>query len=151
MTTWGYGLWAFCAGVLIPVMAALNARLGRGIGSPGWATALLCAVALAASVAFAVASSGAPPVAQLSRAPPTQLLAGLVMSFYVLSATYLAPRFGLAPTILLVVVAQIVTSATVSHFGWLGAPRQPIDLIKAAGIVLMIAGVGLVQWRRTAA
>src|SRR5580693_5167064 len=113
MTTWGYGAWAFCAGVLIPVMAAQNAHLGRSIGSPGWATALLCAVALAASLVFAVVSSGAPPVAQLSRAPLTQLLAGLVMSFYVLSATYLAPRFGLAPTILLVVVAQIVTSATV--------------------------------------
>jgi len=148
MTAWTYGAWAFAAGVLIPVMAILNGGLGRAIGSSSWAAVVLFAVALAAALAVAALSGGRPALGALANGKPWQFAAGLIVLFYVLSATYLTPRFGVAPTILLVVVAQIVTASLISHFGWLGAPRQPMDGLKAAGLALMVAGVVLTQVRR---
>jgi transporter family-2 protein len=147
MTAWIYGLWAFAAGVLIPAMAILNGGLSRTIGSPGWAAVILFATALAFSVIVAGVTSGAPNLAALAQARPEQFTGGLIVAFYVLTATYLTPRFGVAPTVLLVVVAQILTASLIGHFGWLGAPRQPVGLLRAAGVVMMIGGVVLTQLR----
>ncbi len=82
------------------------------------------------------------------RARPEQFAGGAIVAFYVLSVTYLTPRFGVAPTVLAAVSAQVATSAVVGHFGWLGAPRQPLDLTRAAGLALMLGGLVLAQPRR---
>ena len=148
MNAWGYGVWAFAAGVLIPVMAALNGGLGRAIGSAAWAAVILFTVALAASLVAAGAQSGPPRTEALAAVRPEQLGAGLVVAFYVLTATYLTPRFGVAPTILCVVAAQIVTAAVIGHFGWLGAPVQRMDVLRLAGLALMLGGLFLTQLRR---
>jgi transporter family-2 protein len=148
MTALAFGVWAFAAGVLIPVMATLNGGLGRGLGSAEWAAVILFAVALAASLLVALVRLPSPPLAELQNARPEQFTGGLIVAFYVLTATYLTPRFGVAPTVLCVVVAQIVTSTLIGHFGWMGAPRQPVDLLRAFGLALMVGGLGLTQIRR---
>ncbi len=91
---WAFAGWAFAAGMLIPVMAALNGALGRAIGSPTWAAVALFAIGLVATLAFTLATSGGPPFATLSRARPEQFLGGLIVAFYVLSVTYLTPKRG---------------------------------------------------------
>ncbi|HVY33465.1 MAG TPA: DMT family transporter [Caulobacteraceae bacterium] len=149
MTTWIYAAWAFVAGALIPVMATLNGGLGRGLGSPQWATVVLMAVGLATALSFAALSGVGPNWTALRQAPFHQYLGGLMVAFYGVSATYLTPRFGVGPTVLFVVAAQIVISSLIGQFGWLGAPRQPIDVQRAIGLALMIVGVMLVQIRRT--
>lgn len=149
MTAWIYAAWAFVAGALIPVMATLNGGLGRGLGSPQWATVVLMAVGLASALGFAAVSGVAPNWTALRHAPPHQFLGGLIVAFYGVSATYLTPRFGVGPTILFVVAAQIVISSLIGQFGWLGALRQPVDLQRAIGIALTIVGVMLVQIRRS--
>ena len=126
-------------------MAALNGGLGRAIGSSAWAAVILFVVGLGASLAVAVVGSGAPSLSLLRAARPEHFTGGFVVAFYVLTATYLAPRFGVAPTILCVVTAQIVTAALIGHYGWLGAPVQPVDSKRAAGLVLMIVGLLLTQ------
>ena len=143
-----YGAWAFAAGVLIPVMAAWNGALGRALGSTTLAAAILFAIGLAVTLALALASGGLRFEQGFAATRPEQFLGGLVVAFYVLTATHLAPRFGVAPTILFVVTAQIVTAAAISHFGWLGAPRQPVDWVRGFGLLLMIGGLALTQLRR---
>lgn len=139
--------WAFAAGALIPVMAALNGGLGRALGSGPWATVVLFAVGLCASLAVALAAGGPAPLQLLGQGRPAQYLGGLIVAFYVLSVTFLAPRLGVGTTILCAVMAQIVTSALIGHFGWLGAPRQPLDLLRLAGLALMAGGLALTQLR----
>ena len=148
MTTWIYAGWAFAAGMLIPVMATLSGGLGRALGSPEWATVVLFVVGLAAALAFAMLNAAQPDWTAFGRAPPLQYAGGLIVAFYALSATYLTPRFGVGPTVLLVVTAQVITSALIGQFGWLGAPRRPIDLLQGAGLVLTVVGVMMVQLRR---
>ena len=149
MTAWFYAAWAFVAGALIPVMATLNGGLGRGLGSPQWATVVLMAVGLVAALCLAALSGAAPNWMALRQAPPHQYLGGLIVAFYGVSATYLTPRFGVGPTVLFVVAAQIVISALIGQFGWLGAPKQPLDVQRGIGMALMIFGVMMVQLRRS--
>lgn len=54
----GFALWAAAAGALIPVMAVLNARLGRSLGAPSYAAVALFAVAFAAAGLVSLATTG---------------------------------------------------------------------------------------------
>ena len=148
MAGWINFAWAFGAGALIPVMVALSGGLGRSLGSPAWAAAILFGVALAVALPIALLTAGAAPLRQAPHAPPIEFLGGLVVAFYVFSTTILTPRIGVGPTILFAVSAQILSAAVIGHFGWLGAPRQPLDLIRTAGLALMIGGLSLSYLRR---
>ncbi len=59
--------------------------------------------------------------------------------------TLLAPRFGIGNAILLVMTAQIFTSALIDHFGLLGAAIRPVTAPRIAGLVIMLAGLALTQ------
>ncbi len=145
-TTLFYTVWAFASGVLIPVMASLNGGLARGIGGPQWASVILFAVGFAATLTTALVARVPPPtLANLAAANPAQYIGGLVMAFYILSITYLGPRLGLARAIMLVVVAQIFTSAAIDHFGWLGGAVRRITPVKLAGIFVMLTGLAMAQ------
>ena len=53
----GFALWSAAAGALIPVIAALNARLGRAIGAPSYAAMVLFAVAFEQASANNIAAT----------------------------------------------------------------------------------------------
>ena len=59
--------------------------------------------------------------------------------------TFIAPKFGVGNAIFFVLVGQLVSAATIDHFGLFGALRSAIDLKRTAGIALMIAGVYLAR------
>jgi transporter family-2 protein len=141
-----YALWAFAAGALIPVMAILNAGLARTIGGPLPATVVLFAVGLTAALLAAVSMSArAPEFQALARVTPLQYAGGLIVAFYVLSITFIAPRFGVGNAILFAVTAQLVTSAAIDHFALAGATFRPLTAVRAIGLVVVVAGVVLTQ------
>jgi transporter family-2 protein len=133
------------AGIGIPVLAALNAQLGARIGSPPAAAIVLFAVAMLATVAVLLATGGMAALAQVPAQPRHLLLAGLLVAFYVLSITWVAPRFGVGNAIFCVLLGQLLSAAVIDHFGLMGATVKPIDLNRAAGLGLMVGGVVLAQ------
>lgn len=135
----------FAAGVGIPVLAALNAQLGARLGSPAAAAAVLFVVALAGTLAVLLATGGASRLAALPAQPRHLLLAGLLVAFYVLSITWIAPRFGVGNAVFFVLLGQLVSAALIDHFGLMSALPRPVNLTRAAGIALMAAGVLLTQ------
>lgn len=145
-----YAIWAFAAGSLIPVMGVLSARLGRSIGEPVHAAVVLFGVAFLLSLLLSVALTGRLPPLGVLRGDPlvdplVDRLAGAVLVFYVLSITFLAPRFGIGNSILFAVSAQLVTSAVLDHFGLFGAPQRPVGALRLAGIALMVVGIAVAQ------
>lgn len=145
-TLTGHAALALLAGVLIPIMAALSGALGRTLDNPQIASLIVIAGAFAMVLAFTLLSGGANfSVAHLRQATPLQLVAGFGMAFYLLSITYLAPRFGVGNAVMLVVAGQIASSAAIDHFGLLGAPHKPVDVMRAAGLAIMTAGVIIAQ------
>jgi transporter family-2 protein len=140
-----YAAIMLAAGIGIPVLAALNAQLGARIGSPPAAAIVLFTVAMLATVAVLLATGGMAALAQVPAQPKHLLLAGLLVAFYVLSITWVAPRFGVGNAIFCVLLGQLVSAAIIDHFGLMGAAAKPIDLTRAAGLGLMAAGVLLAQ------
>lgn len=137
---------SFVAGVLIPIMASLSGALGRTIENPNVASLVVVTGAFAMVLAFTLANGGAHfSWSRLAQATPLQLVAGFGMAFYLLSITYLAPRFGVGNAVMLVVAGQIISSAIIDHFGLFGAPHKPLDSMRAAGLAIMIAGVVIAQ------
>lgn len=132
------------AGVGIPVMAALNASLGQRLGSPAAAAAILFALAFAVALAVALLTGG-PARPLLGAAPFRFYLGGLVVAFYVLSITWIAPRFGVGNAVFVVLLGQIASAALIDHFGLFGAARTPVDGVRLLGILLMVAGVWLAR------
>ena len=132
------------AGIGIPLLAALNARLGANIGSPAAAALVLFAVAFSAT-GLAVLATGTQAFAQMAAQPKHLFLAGLFVAFYVLSITYIAPSFGVGNAVFFVLLGQLISAAAIDHFGLFGAQVAPISPMRLAGILVMAAGVGLTQ------
>jgi len=146
MSNVSYALWAFAAGALIPLMAILNARLALNVGGQVQATIVLFAVGLIAAVLLAaIARVRLPYLQALLRSPPHEYVGGLIVAFYVLSITFLAPRFGVGNAILFAVTAQLINSALIDHFAWAGATPRPFTATRAVGLSIVIVGVVITQ------
>ena len=143
-TTTPYIVTMLAAGIGIPVLAALNAALGQRLGSPVAAGAILFCVALSATLVILL-FSGVAPVAKAADAPKHLFLAGFLVAFYVLSITFVAPRFGVGNAVFFVLLGQLVSAAVIDHFGLFGAQISPLTLTRAAGITLMATGVFVTQ------
>jgi transporter family-2 protein len=140
-----YALVMLAAGICIPVLAALNAQLGTRIGSPAAAATILFVVALCATGVTLLLTTGAAPLANVPAQPKHLLLAGFLVAFYVLSITWIAPRFGVGNAIFCVLLGQLMAASVIDHFGLLGAMAKPLSLMRASGIGLMALGVLLTQ------
>ena len=143
--TFRYAAIMLVAGVGIPLMAALNTQLGRGIGSPAAAATVLFTVALLATGIVMLITGGLAPLRLIPSQPAYLLLAGFGVVFYVLSVTWIAPRFGIGNAIFCVLVGQMIAATTIDQFGLFGAMVKPLDLIRASGIGFMVLGVLLIQ------
>ncbi len=133
------------AGIGIPILAALNARLGANIGSPAAAAFVLFIVALTAT-GVTMLITGPSALASLAGQPKHLFLAGLLVAFYVLSITYVAPTFGVGNAVFFVLLGQLISAAAIDHFGLFGAQQAALSPMRAAGIFVMAAGVALTQF-----
>lgn len=139
-----YALVMLAAGIGIPVLAALNAALGQHLGSPVAAATILFCVALLATVAVLLIQ-GVDGVSRLASAPRHLFLAGLLVAFYVLSITFVAPHFGVGNAVFFVLLGQLVSAAIIDHFGLFGAQLSPLSAMRACGIAVMALGVWITQ------
>jgi bacterial/archaeal transporter family-2 protein len=146
MSTVSYAVWAFAAGALIPLMAILNAGLARAVGGPVQATVVLLTTGLVASLVVAAATTVRVPELQaVTRIPPICFAGGIIVGFYVLSITFLAPRFGVGNAILFAVTAQLISSAVIDHFALAGAALRPVTAMRVLGLAIVIIGLILTQ------
>jgi len=141
-----YAALSLLGGVLIPITAALSAAMGRTLGNPSLAALIVIAGSFAMVLAYTLAMGSAHGSwATIVQIPALQWVAGFGIAFYLLSITWVAPRFGVGNAVMLVVAAQIASSAVIDHFGLFGAPHKPIDWVRAAGLAIMVAGVVIAQ------
>lgn len=139
-------IWAALAGAFIPVMAILNGRLGKSMGEALHASVILFGVGFLFCLTVAlVLTKSLPHATDLANAKPIEYLGGFIVGFYVISATLLAPRIGLANFIVCAVSAQIIISVVIDHFGLLGAMARPVSVTRLVGIGLLIAGIIVTQ------
>ncbi|HZT01227.1 MAG TPA: DMT family transporter [Steroidobacteraceae bacterium] len=142
-TTILLSLLMFATGVGIPIMAAWNSRLGVELGSP-WAAAFILFMLGAVICGIAMVALGLPKRSWFG-ATPLYYAGGLVVSFYILSITWTAPRIGVANAVFFVLLGQIVTAALVDQFGLFGALKSSLTPKRGIGIVFMLIGTYLAR------
>lgn len=139
-----YALIMLLAGIGIPVLAALNAALGVRLGNPAAAACVLFVVALLSALAV-FALTGGHGLDRVGSAPRHLFLGGVLVAFYVLSITFIAPQFGIGNAVFFVLVGQLISAAAIDHFGLFGAQATALSAARIGGIALMAAGVWLTQ------
>ncbi len=139
-----YALTMLFAGIGIPIMAALNAGLGTKLQSSALAAAILFCVAMVASLTYLLLVEGIPTSFSAPSTPFYFFLGGLFVVFYVLSVTWIAPRFGIGNAVAFVLLGQLISMATIDQFGLMGAPQTTLTLPRLMGLLFMAIGVFLV-------
>lgn len=128
-------------GIGIPIMAALSAGLGAKYGSPAFAASVLFLTALLISAAFLFAVEGGLKPFPKPSPPFYFYLGGVFVAFYVLSITWVAPRFGVGNAVAFVLLGQLISMAAIDQFGLLGAPTHALTVQRSIGLILMSVGV----------
>ena len=133
----------FATGVGIPIMATWNSRLGAELESP-WAAAFILFVLGAIICGVAMLILGMPKHGWFN-ATPLYYAGGLVVSFYILSITWTAPRIGVANAVFFVLLGQIMSAALIDQFGLFGALKSTLTTQRIIGIVFMLVGTYLAR------
>ncbi|MFT4767425.1 MAG: transporter family-2 protein [Glaciecola sp.] len=138
-----YVLLMCMAGFGIPVMAALNGGLGAKLDSPALAASILFIVGAVVSLTYLFLLGGNPksPVGQ--PIPIVFYMGGVFVAFYILSITWVIPRFGVANAISLVLLGQLISMTAINHFGLMGTLQNSISGQRVGGLAFMIVGVCL--------
>ncbi len=79
------------------------------------------------------------------RSVPWYILIGGLYGVIILATySFAIPRIGLATTITLAIVAQLVLSAILDHYGFLGSVQHSFDLRRLIGMLVLFAGTWLI-------
>ena len=140
---------ALLVGMALPLQSGINAQLRIGLGQPllaalvsfGVGTVALALAALALRVTM-------PSTSQLGGIPLWQWTGGLIGAIYIFSAVLLAPRLGATTLVGAMVAGQMLGSLLYDQFGVVGYPVIPVTLRRLTGVVMILAGVWLVQQRK---
>ena len=141
-----YFIWALLAGAFIPLIGILNARVGRALGEPIYATVIVFFVAILIALFISVAfGKSSLTTENLQNLAVFDFGAGLIVAFYVISPTGLAPKIGVANFIVMAVSSQILFSLMIDHLGLFGAPVKPISMTQLFGAVMLLIGLATTQ------
>ncbi len=86
---------------------------------------------------------GGGKVGQWRSVPWYALCAGFLGLVVLSAVSYTIPRIGVAAAIVSIVAGQILLSAVLDHFGWLGASVRPLDAPRLLGLGVVMLGVWL--------
>ena len=120
--------------VVLGILAFSGTSLGlaRPFGSP-W---VYVAFSAAMAGSLVIAGNGLPLHLQIT---------GLAAIPYLLVASLVGPRLGLAVFFASIVSGQLIGSVAMDHIGAFGATARPFSLSRALGILALLAGVVLIR------
>lgn len=140
MQTSFYIALALLMGIIMSIYLPMNSSVSRHLGSSLTANVTFFVVALATSLLLFILFGKVDTVYRVRAVPIWLYLTGFISAFIVLGTTFLIPHIGARKFFILLVAGQILTAMTVSHFGILESPKDPISLTKIIGATFVIVG-----------
>ena len=139
---------ALAVGGLLALQGMVNAQLGKALSHPLQASFISFTVGiLCVAILLVLFGVKLPARQELGEIPWYLYTGGLLGIIYVTTVLVLIPRAGVANTILAIFVGQMLISISADHFGWFNTPVKSMDLSRASGCLLLLAGLYLIQSR----
>ena len=133
------------AGLLQAMGPPMNGALRQALVNPWIATLVSFALIVALFVIVAaILPRPLPTTEGLSRMPWWAPLGGIIGAAAVITGLLFVDRVGAGPLAAMTVSANLIMSVAIDHFGLLNMPVHALSLLRAAGVGLLIAGVGLI-------
>lgn len=130
------------SGALLPLQAGFNARLGKSIASPVYASMFSFVVGAVTVAIFLLFSKDKLVWYEMKAASPIAWIGGGVIGAVFITSTMLAlPKLGMALTFSLVVAGQMIVAVLLDHFKILVDEQHSLNLWRLAGVILIISGV----------
>lgn len=142
------------AGMLSPIQTSINSELRSEIHSPFIASlvsfsvgtiALLLLVSIIDHRRLFKHNALEKGRMVISKGPWWLWIGGILGVIFVTSNIFLLPIIGAALTVVLALCGQMVIALTIDHFGWFGVSTHRINTQRIFGIILMVAGIFLIQ------
>ena len=137
---------AILAGMAMPTQAVVNGKLATTVGSPILAAFISFAVGTIALFVY-ILLTGVPlsNLASSANAPLVAWIGGFLGAFFVAVMATVVPRIGVALAFSLAIGGQMLITLLIDHFGWLGVPEKPVNLIRVLGAAMITVGVILIR------
>jgi len=140
MQTTIYIVLAFAMGLIMSIYLPMNSSVAKYLGSTITANVTFFFVALLTSVLTLLLSGKFTAINHLKDVPAFLYLTGVISAFVVLGTTFLIPQIGARKFFILLITGQILMAIVVSHFGLLESPKDPINMKKMIGAILVLTG-----------
>ncbi len=141
-----YGVMSATAlvGASLAMQVGMAASMKGHAGSPLAAALVNFAVGTVfLFIAVALGRGSLAGLAQVGAAPWWAWCAGILGAFYITTSAAFGPVLGGATFLALIVAGQMVAALALDHYGLMGFPGRPLDAMRAAGALLVIAGMFL--------
>jgi transporter family-2 protein len=139
-------IFAFLAGLALPIQFSINAQLRTVVGSPLVFATISFIVGAITLFTVSLFKAGFSLNKGIASAPWWVWTGGVLGAFYVLATIILIPRIGAGTTVALVLAGQIVVaSVLIDHFGLINVPIHLLSMPRILGAILVIIGVVLIQ------
>jgi bacterial/archaeal transporter family-2 protein len=141
-----YYLLSILAGVAVAFQTGVNSQLRTDTNNPVLTALISFAVGtVALIVLYFTFFRQSPHFPQSYDFTWWKFTGGLLGVLYVTAVVIAAPRIGAANALAFIVAGQFIAAIIIDHYGWMGLPVQFISWPRIAGIVLLLAGVYLIQ------
>lgn len=131
---------AFLMGIIMSIYLPMNSSVSRHLGSSITANVTFFLIALLTSILIFLIFGEFDSVHKVKNVPIYLYLTGVISAFIVLGTTFLIPLIGARKFFIFLVAGQILMAVTVSHFGILESPKDPVSIKKLIGASLVIIG-----------
>ncbi|HKB03439.1 MAG TPA: DMT family transporter, partial [Gemmataceae bacterium] len=116
------------AGAVITIQALINARLGHLLGNNMHAVLVSFTIGTVCAVLYCVVEAGSVATLEtLKGAPWWVWTGGLLGVAFVWCTIWAVPKVGVSVMFPIVIAGQMIAAIVLEHFGWLGAPAQPVS------------------------
>ena len=133
-------------GALQSYGAAMNGQLHKSLVNPWLASAVSFAlITFFFAGVFLILPYPLPTSKDLAAMPWWAVIGGLVGAVQVYAGLTLVNRVGAGTFMGLTVTAALIMSLAIDHFGWFRMAGHPLNLWRAVGGVLLVAGVVLIS------
>ena len=137
---------ALCVGGLLPIQGSINAHLGKSLNHPLQATVISFFGAIVVLFLLLLAlNPPLPSVSQLKSTPALYYTGGIYGVIFVTTILVLAPRIGIANTLVATIIGQLIVSVILDHFGMFGLLRHPVNGFRLLGCAGLMASLYLIQ------